>query len=473
MQVMDFSKPENRYKRISDVPEDYLSGLKEFVKKSEYYPTFHLAPPHGLMNDPNGLCEIDGWYHIFYQWFPLGPVHGLKYWYHVKTKDFIHYIDLGIGMSPDSELDCCGCFTGMASQKDGEWKLYYTGVNKDKIQNVCQVSFDGNEIARDKKLCIAYDPKLTTKEFRDPCLFDNTFMLVGTQDLNGEGKIAIYRQHEGQFTFDRFLDLPEALSGRMIECPNLLSLNDDCDLLIFSPQGIESPDRFTFRNVFSVIYGIGKFNAENASFTCQKYAEIDNGFDFYAPQIFRDRKGRNILLGWLGNSKCVYPSDYEQWAHMMTIPREIWCQNGRLYQLPLEELKSLRDDQVTMENSVSLSRNSFEAVFKADSDFEVVLSNNRNDRLIFGGNSREYYLNRGETSHVFNQSYGTCRYAVRDTKKKQLIRMYVDHSAIEIFADEGSVVFTSRFYIDDLTSLHCTGCNGEIFYLKGIKYLNH
>lgn len=50
------------------------------------------------MNDPNGLCEINGIHHIFYQWFPAGPVHGLKHWYHLTTKDFIHYEDHGVAM---------------------------------------------------------------------------------------------------------------------------------------------------------------------------------------------------------------------------------------------------------------------------------------------------------------------------------------------------------------------------------------
>lgn len=56
------------------------------------------------MNDFNGLCKIDGWY-IFYQWFPLGLVYVLKHWYHVKTRDFVEYTDMGPAMFPDGELD--------------------------------------------------------------------------------------------------------------------------------------------------------------------------------------------------------------------------------------------------------------------------------------------------------------------------------------------------------------------------------
>lgn len=72
-------------------PAEYFQRIQETTRKDPYYPVWHIAPKCGLMNDPNGLCEINGIHHIFYQWFPAGPVHGLKHWYHLTTKDFIHY----------------------------------------------------------------------------------------------------------------------------------------------------------------------------------------------------------------------------------------------------------------------------------------------------------------------------------------------------------------------------------------------
>ena len=31
---------------------------------------FHLMPETGWLNDPNGLCQLDGQYHIYYQYTP-------------------------------------------------------------------------------------------------------------------------------------------------------------------------------------------------------------------------------------------------------------------------------------------------------------------------------------------------------------------------------------------------------------------
>ena len=52
---------------------------------------FHIEMAKGLVNDPNGLCCINGEYKIFYQWNPAGCEHKNKHWGLVKTRDFVHY----------------------------------------------------------------------------------------------------------------------------------------------------------------------------------------------------------------------------------------------------------------------------------------------------------------------------------------------------------------------------------------------
>ena len=34
---------------------------------------FHLMPPAGWLNDPNGLCQFKGVYHVFFQYAPDNP----------------------------------------------------------------------------------------------------------------------------------------------------------------------------------------------------------------------------------------------------------------------------------------------------------------------------------------------------------------------------------------------------------------
>ena len=36
-------------------------------QESKWYPKYHVAPPVGWLNDPNGFSYYKGEYHIFYQ----------------------------------------------------------------------------------------------------------------------------------------------------------------------------------------------------------------------------------------------------------------------------------------------------------------------------------------------------------------------------------------------------------------------
>ena len=36
----------------------------------------HLMPPTGWLNDPNGLCQFQGVYHVFFQYSPDNPEGG-------------------------------------------------------------------------------------------------------------------------------------------------------------------------------------------------------------------------------------------------------------------------------------------------------------------------------------------------------------------------------------------------------------
>lgn len=88
---------ERRYRKIEEATKEEIMLLKEKVSASPWRQSFHIQPKTGLLNDPNGFSYYNGEYHLFYQWFPLGPVHGLKYWYHTKSTDMFIGRMLGLG----------------------------------------------------------------------------------------------------------------------------------------------------------------------------------------------------------------------------------------------------------------------------------------------------------------------------------------------------------------------------------------
>ena len=77
---------EQRYRRIEDVNKDELEALKASNRTIKLSSTLSYSTETGLLNDPNGLMFYNGTYYVSHQWFPLGAVHGLKYWFNILVK---------------------------------------------------------------------------------------------------------------------------------------------------------------------------------------------------------------------------------------------------------------------------------------------------------------------------------------------------------------------------------------------------
>ena len=134
---------EQRYRKIEEATKDELQKLSTRVKSCPWRQVFHIQPETGLLNDPNGFSYYNGEYHLFYQWFPLGPVHGLKYWYHTTSKDLVHWKNAGIAINPNSNFDSHGAYSGSAIEHEDNLYLciratHATKTGRDILINVWQ-----------------------------------------------------------------------------------------------------------------------------------------------------------------------------------------------------------------------------------------------------------------------------------------------------------------------------------------------
>ena len=166
-------------------------------------PIYHITPEKGWMNDPNGLVEYNGVYHVFYQADPEHLINENIGWGHKISSDLLHWEECQPALLPDQSYDRDGCFTGSAVIKDDKMYLLYTGhVNQEsgyiETQNLA-VSKDGIHFEKyDGNPVIKNPPADTTMRFRDPKIWEkngNYYAVIGgeTEDLFQEGMIGLFK----------------------------------------------------------------------------------------------------------------------------------------------------------------------------------------------------------------------------------------------------------------------------------------
>ncbi len=209
-------------------------------------PQFHLFPPQGWMNDPNGLCQFKSVYHAFYQYTPEWPANELRFWGHAVSKDLLSWETLPIAISPDAAFDKDGVFSGSAwietcnvasgnyadddcghvvdgsaadgNAVDGEvMRLFYTGNVMDETHpeadgidvgreayEVMVTSEDGRSFSPKRVILKPADyPNTCTNHVRDPKVWEQDGvlrMLLGTREKDvaaGNAKTADERHDSG------------------------------------------------------------------------------------------------------------------------------------------------------------------------------------------------------------------------------------------------------------------------------------
>ncbi|MCE5097967.1 sucrose-6-phosphate hydrolase [Staphylococcus devriesei] len=483
---------EERYRRLEDVDQSQLETLKQQVETSMYRQTFHIQPETGLLNDPNGLIYFKGKYYVSHQWFPLGAVHGLKYWFNYTSKDLVTFEPHGVILKPDTLYDSHGVYSGSAFEWEGQLYYMYTGNHRDESWNrvasqmLAKVEEDGTVKKLDKPV-IAHQPKGYTSHFRDPKVFQKDgqyYAIIGAQNNEELGRLLLYKAENNQLEEWALVgELKTELEafGFMWECPDYFEL-DNKDVILFSPQGIEAQGD-QFRNIYQSGYLIGNLDLETLQFNHGEFIELDNGFDFYAPQTFIDEHGKRILIGWMGLPEINYPTDSEGWAHCLTIPRELTIEEGKLHQRPLKALEKLRQNKETAlgyANKFPTTLRPYEGkqyeliIDILDNEaselyFELRTSKLNSTLITYNSKQQTITLDRSESGLLPDNVEDLTRNTTLDTPLKQL-QIFVDTSSIEIFCNDGERVLTSRIFPDDISTGIKTSTESGQVYLQFTKY---
>ncbi|MGK9289027.1 glycoside hydrolase family 32 protein [Staphylococcus warneri] len=431
------------------------------VSNLRYRLGYHVMPKYGWINDPNGFSYFNGYYHIFYQYYPYAPEWGPMHWGHARSKDLVHWETLPIALEPGDEEDKNGCFSGTGIVKDDKLYLFYTGhhyYNDDDPDHFWQnqnmaYSEDGIHFQKyEQNAIIPTPPEDNTHHFRDPKVWEHHgyyYMIVGSQNDRELGRIILYRSedlYEWEYIGPVDQSNGQMTEGYMWECPDLFEL-DGKHVFLFSPQGMEAEEE-QYLNLFQNGYFVGEFDYDTYKLTRQQFKELDHGHDFYAPQTMETPDGRRILIGWMAMWEANMPEKEHGWSGALTLPRELYLKGDHLYMRPVEELKSLRIDEgkheeYTLSEPIKLLQDKHQAEVNLKmlaSDFILNLKNQQGDLLSleFDSEFQKFKLHRYDI--------GDYRYATIQTTETLDLQIYIDTSSIEIFINEGEAVFTERYY---------------------------
>ncbi|MDD3225266.1 MAG: sucrose-6-phosphate hydrolase [Clostridium sp.] len=440
---------------------------------SDYYrQKYHITPPVGFLNDPNGFIEFKEEYHLFYQFNPFYPKDKKVCWAHLKSRNLVDWESMPVALMPLNWYETHGCYSGSAVNNNGVFTIMYTGNVKDSQNNrhtyqCIAESKDGINFEKyEKNPVINGNPEEYTAHFRDPKVIkvDNKwYAVIGAQSKNEKGAAVLYSS-EDIYNWNKVGEIESSekdelkFLGYMWECPNLFNINGQ-DILMFCPQGVKAEGDL-YNNIYQCGYFIGKMDYASGKFIHNDFIELDSGFEFYAPQITLDSKGRTILIGWMGLPEQEdSPTVKNNWIHCMTIPRELSLKGDKLIQKPVSEMGELRREKITYNDlrvdneEVTLSK------IHGDS-YEMICDFTNIDAQQFGLKLRSSKLNDESTLLYYDVSSkkvildrdksGVCKTGVRRRKveidKKLKLHIFMDKSSIEVFINDGEETFTSRIY---------------------------
>lgn len=452
-----------------------LDKARKYEKENriprEERPLFHVTPPVGWMNDPNGFSVYQGKIHLFYQYHPYSKEWGPMHWGHQVTKDLIKWKPCPIALAPDMPYDEAGCFSGSAIETEEGHVLIYTGVQKDEqgcnVQNQCIAigdgvnykKIEGNPVVTGEMLPEGY----SRVDFRDPKVWEENgiyYMLTCSRDEKNGGNLTLFSspdlrkwKYEGVF-------LQHMRSfGSVWECPDYFVL-DGKAILIFSPPDMQAKEN-KFHNGNNALCMIGDFDGERRKYIGSYPVALDFGFDFYAPQTTLLPDGRRVMIAWMQSWHNLYSPESQKWQGMMTLPRELSIRNGKLIQQPVRELAQYHKYKIRYANVKINGITTLVGVYGRTADIiveihegdfrefciELAKDSDYHTRISYFKDSRILEIDR--TYSGMNRDVACVRRAEvkKDSENPSdnviKLRIILDCQSMEVFVNDGEMVLST------------------------------
>lgn len=449
-------------------------------------PQLHFSPPRQWMNDPNGLCLVDGRWHLFYQFHPGGTEWGPMHWGHAVSEDLLTWTHLPVFLHPQHDLPRLGAsggaFSGCAfAGPDGQIRFCHTErlpcYDDTKwfreVQRV--VEAPGLLAAAGGRTVLAERPAAAGMDFRDPRAWwhepAGAYRMVLGGAVEGDPALLLYGSKD-MASWDYLGPLWRAdakwreQGATAAECPDFFEL-DGRWALVASMLGHVDPATGR-RNPILALGGEFKDDVFTPD-TDHEPQVLDFGSDFYAMQSCAG-DGRRIAFGWLHNWTNEDAAPDARHRGEQSLPRELgWDGHGQLRMAPIREL----DDEAKVKRTRIQVWGSGKLI---DAPFEFRVRNIRDGMTTFTATA--------EGKEVFKIEAG-CEDEGKPTKASIILpggdachgralgtgelRIIYDRGVIEVFAAGGSCCGTRRIHPvrpPDAFELNVASGQGELWRLE-------
>jgi fructan beta-fructosidase len=442
------------------------------------------------MNDPNGLVFYEGEYHLFYQHHPFDLQWGPMHWGHAVSRDLLHWEHLPIALAPDEhgtifsgcavvdENDTSGFFGGgkglvaiftqHAERPDTAEPLERQSIAYSKDNGRTWTKYDGNPILGDESLRDFRDPKVIWHEATGRWV-----MVVAAGD-----RVRFYTSPNlKEWTYASAFGAREGSHAGVWECPDLFELPVDGGaagrkwVLMVSCGGDPNDPAGSGTQYFVGSFdGTGFVNDHSPDTVLW----LDPGRDNYAGATWSNiprEDGRRLFIGWMVNLRYAGDTPATVWRGAMTFPRELALANAaegvRIVQQPVAEAERLREEIGRWSGtalhsgegwSCEAAANSLEAIAEfepgtagtAAAEFGLRFGTSSGEETVVGYDAQrgELFIDRTRSGKTdFHREFSCKHAAALELERGRIqLRILVDRSSIEVFANDGRLAMTNLIF---------------------------
>lgn len=439
--------------------------------QEQYRPQIHYSPEKNWLNDPNGLVYLDGEYHLFYQYNPLGNDHANMHWGHAVSPDLFNWREIGVALEPDylgtifsgSAVVDKNNTSGLFDDTSEGMVAIFTHAADFQQQSIAYSTDKGRSWTKYKNNPVIPNDKI--EDFRDPKVFWHENTQKWIMLLACGNHIQIYTSSNLiDWTYkSSFGKEYESFEG-IWECPDLFSLpveetSEEGWIMIVSinaggPNGGSAVQYFT-----------GSFDGEN--FKAFESPEdpikwADEGKDFYA-SISWDNTEHKYWIGWMNNWEYAGIVPVSPWRSAMSVARQLTLvkvgEGYLLKQNPIiqgdiqtcqHEEEIIIGEQKTADFDIS-SPSSINIVLAEENrskQWGMTLISNEEEEfsIVFNPKNDTYVFHRNAGNVEFSSDFsGDIKGSLKGLEVTA-VRCLLDNSSVELFINDGISVSTSLFF---------------------------